>query len=90
MRFTIEASGNRRSFRSLERAAEFITKASQAGEWDERPWFHLVDNRVTPEESYDDALAVVNYAAAAARYCPPGDWGAVVAQCVEFMDHEMD
>ena len=28
--------------------------------------------------------------AAAAKYCPPGDWGAVVAQCVEFMDHDAD
>jgi len=77
-------------FRSLEAAAQFIVTAAASRNDEERPWFHLVDNRVTPEEDYDDALAVVNYAAAAARYCPPGDWGAVVKQCVEFLDHEMD
>ena len=83
----VNPDGPRRGFRSLEAAAKFIATAASKKEV---PWFHLVGNRVTPEEDYDDALAVVNYAAAASRYCPPGDWEAVVKQCVEFLDHEMD
>ena len=86
----VNTDGPRRGFRSLEAAAKFIVTAAASRNDEERPWFHLVDNRVTPEEDYDDALAVVNYAAAATRYCPPGDWRAVVEQCIEFMDHEAD
>jgi len=77
-------------FRSLEAAAQFIVTAAASRNDEERPWFRLVEDRVTPDEDYDAALAVTRYAAAAAGYCPPGDWGAVVAQCVEFMDHDAD
>jgi len=86
----VNPDGPRRGFRSLEAAAQFIVTAAASRNDEERPWFRLVEDRVTPDEDFDDALAVTRFAAVAAKYCAPGDWGAVVAQCVEFMHHDAD
>lgn len=88
MQFTIEniAGGNHVTFRALTTAAKYIATHEVFG------GYRIVNDKVTPDSEYDNALAVVTYAGSATKECKKGDWNSVVDTCIAWFDmpHEDD
>ena len=84
MKFQIQnmAGGNLHECRTLTGAARFIAQNPVYG------GYEIVGDKVSPDDEYDAALAVVRYASAARAKIRRDDWPAIVEQCVRWFDEE--